>query len=167
MAALPRLDAPEAEAGLGEGALQTLFALSVRYYQHQMYPQSARVLEYLLRHQPAVPHYHRALGKALQAQGLYEQALPAYARAIRLGLPDADVHFYVGQCLLCLRQPAMAQQALERCLLQAQAQPQRWAALIDKAQWLAQRARALASRADSPARPQPQPASRPSTESVR
>lgn len=104
---------------LDKAGMQDLFALAVRLYIHQMYEQSAKIMQFLLRHDPGKPHFHRALGKALHAQGRYDQAVLSYARAIKLGMPDADVHFYMGQCLIFLRRYDLAREAIDRCILLA------------------------------------------------
>lgn len=137
----------EAAGGLDGGTLEGLFALSVRLYSHQLFEHSARIMEFLLRHDPARPHYHRALGKALHALQRHEQAVQSYARAVRLGLPDADVHFYIGQCLIFLRRYELAEQALERCLQLAGQQPKVPVSLIERATELVARVRALRRRA--------------------
>jgi Tfp pilus assembly protein PilF len=139
---------PDLEAGsLDSATMHDLFTLAVRLYTHQMYPQSARVMQFLLRHDPARPHYHRALGKAFHAQGQHEQALQAYARAVKLGMPDADVHFYIGQCLIFMRRYDLAAQALERCMALARSGPQAGDALLQRARMLFDRVQVMASRA--------------------
>lgn len=135
--------------GLDETATRGLFALAARLYFHEMYAQSARVLEFLLRHEPARPHYHRALGKAWHALGEHDKAVHAYARAVKLGLPDADVHFYIGQCLVYLRRYELAEQALQSCLLIAKVQHQRGNALADRADHMLTRVQALRRKAVS------------------
>ena len=138
---------PDVAAGsLDSAAMHDLFTLAVRLYTHQMYEQSARVMEFLLRHDPARPHYHRALGKALHAQGQHDQALQSYARAVKLGMPDADVHFYIGQCLIFLRRYDLAALALERCIALARSGPQAGGTLLPRAKTLFDRVQSLASR---------------------
>jgi tetratricopeptide (TPR) repeat protein len=140
---------PDAEApvGLDDVTMQGLFALGVRLYDHRMFAESGRIMAYLLRHDPARPHFHRALGKALHAQGEYERAIQAYSRAVRLGLPDADVHFFIGQCLVFLRRDDLAVAAFQRCLDLAQAQPRRGRALMERAHALIDRVKALSGAA--------------------
>ena len=143
-------DSLEPDVGPGSldsAAMHDLFTLAVRLYTHQMYEQSARVMQFLLRHDPARPHYHRALGKALHAQGQHDQALQSYARAVKLGMPDADVHFYIGQCLIFLRRYDLAALALGRCIALARSGPQAGGALLPRAKTLFDRVQALASRA--------------------
>lgn len=142
-------DAAEDVGLLDKSSMQDLFTLAVRLYVHQMYEQSARIMQFLLRHDPAKPHFHRALGKALHAQGLYEQALQSYARAAKLGMPDADVHFYIGQCLIFLKRYELAQQALERCIFLARPAPQ-GARLLESAKTLIERLKAMSQRARRP-----------------
>ncbi len=137
----------EDERMLDSSSMQDLFTLAVRLYIHQMYEQSAKIMQFLLRHDPAKPHFHRALGKALHAQGQYEQALQAYARAAKLGMPDADVHFYIGQCLIHLKRYDLAGQALERCILLARPGTQSATLLLDRAQKLNERLQAMSLKA--------------------
>ena len=139
--------------GLDDAAMQGLFALAVRLYSHQLYTQSARVMQFLLRHEPARPQYQRALGKALHASGQHEEALQAYARAVKLGMPDADVHFYIAQCLVYTHRREAAQQALERCLNLARQQPQKLAGLIERADLLLTRLQQLDRKATAGLRP--------------
>lgn len=108
--------------GIDADILDTLHRLSLRYYSHGLYEDSARLMEFLLRHEPARAGFHFALGKALHAQGQHDQALHSYRRALKLGLPDVDVHLYVGQCLIFLHQLALAASALQHFMGLAQAQ---------------------------------------------
>jgi tetratricopeptide (TPR) repeat protein len=108
--------------GIDADILDTLHRLSLRYYSHGLYEDSARLMAFLLRHEPARPGFHFALGKALHAQGQHDQALHSYRRALKLGLPDVDAHLYVGQCLIFLRQFALAADALRHFVALAQAQ---------------------------------------------
>lgn len=138
---------PDVSAGpLDSATMHDLFTLAVRLYTHQMYEQSARVMQFLLRHEPTRPHFHRALGKALHAQGRHDQALQAYARAVKLGMPDADVHLYIGQCLIFLRRYDLAGQALERCIALARSGPQAGGALMQRAKTLLDRVQIMVSR---------------------
>lgn len=137
----------EDERLLDRSTMQDLFTLAVRLYIHQMYEQSAKIMQFLLRHDPAKPHFHRALGKALHAQGRYEQALQSYARATKLGMPDADVHFYIGQCLIYLKRYDLAGQALERCILLARPGTQGSGLLVDRAKTLKERLKTMSTRA--------------------
>ena len=123
--------------------MDVLAALANRYYAHQMFAESLCVIEFVLRHEPAVPHYHRLMGKALQALKQHEQAVQSYSKAIRLGLPDADIHFFIGQCLLYLRDYAHADSAFARCLQLAKSKSFKHAALIEDAYELLNRSKAL------------------------
>lgn len=139
--------------GLDDAAMQGLFALAVRLYTHELYAQSARVMQYLLRHEPARPQYQRALGKALHAAGQHEEALQAYARAVKLGMPDADVHFYIAQCLVYTHRRGPAQMALQRCLALARQQARQQAGLITRAELLLKRLEQLDRKTADPAAP--------------
>ena len=108
--------------GIDADILDTLHRLSLRYYSHGLYEDSARLMEFLLRHVPARAEFHYALGKAMHAQGQHDKALHSYRRALKLGLPDVDAHLYVGQCLIFLRQFALAAAALQHFIALAQAQ---------------------------------------------
>jgi len=108
--------------GIDADILDTLHRLSLRYYSHGLYEDSARLMEFLLRHEPARAGFHFALGKAQHAQSHHDQALHSYRRALKLGLPDVDAHLYVGQCLIFLRQFALAAAALQHFIALAQAQ---------------------------------------------
>lgn len=132
---------------LDKDSMQDLFTLAVRLYIHQMYEPSARIMQFLLRHDPAKPHFHRALGKALHAQGLYEQALQSYARAAKLGMPDADVHFYIGQCLIFLKRYDLAEQALDRSILLTRPGAAGSGPFLDRAKTLKARLKAMSQRA--------------------
>ena len=123
--------------------MDVLAALANRYYAHQMFSESLCVIEFVLRHEPAVPHYHRLMGKALQALKQHSLAVQSYSKAIRLGMPDADIHFYMGQCLLYLRDYSHADEALSRCLHLAKPQPSKHATLIENAHELLSRSKAL------------------------
>lgn len=117
-------------------ALNTMYLLALRCYQSQAYEQSRQLLEFILRHEPAQAAFHAAMGKALHALGRHERALGAYLRAVRLGLPDADVHFHIGQCLIFLHRHQAACEALQHSLQLARLQPARHAELIAQAQQL-------------------------------
>lgn len=108
--------------GIDADILDSLHRMSLRYYSHGLYEDSARLMEFLLRHEPARAGFHFALAKAQHAQGQHGQALHSYRRALRLGLPDVDAHLYVGQCLIFLRQFALASAALQHFITLAQAQ---------------------------------------------
>lgn len=123
--------------------MDVLAALANRYYAHQMFLESLCVIEFVLRHEPAVPHYHRLMGKALQALQRHELAIQSYSKAVRLGLPDADIHFFIGQCLLYLRDYALADEAFSRCLQLGRSRPSKHAALIENAKELMSRSKAL------------------------
>jgi tetratricopeptide (TPR) repeat protein len=116
--------------------LSALAQLGHRYYLHGMYVESARLFEFVLRHEPSHADHHRSLGKALHADGLHKEALQAYSRAIRLGLAEADVHFYMGQCWLYLNEVDMAGQSLESCLRLAAVHRQEAASLAQRARQL-------------------------------
>ena len=134
------------EPFLDSDAAETLYALSIRYYLHEMYTESLNLLEYLLRHEPADARYHCAKGKAQQALSLHMVALQSYTHAIKLGIGDADVHFYCGQCLIFLRRYESARDALALALGLAQRQPQKFPAIIGQARELLTRITALLSR---------------------
>lgn len=102
--------------------LGTLYRLSQRYYSHGLYEDSARLVEFLLRHEPARAGFHFALAKALHAQTQHDKALHSYRRAVRLGLPDIDAHLYMGQCLIFMRQFPLAAAALQHFIAMAQLQ---------------------------------------------
>jgi tetratricopeptide (TPR) repeat protein len=123
--------------------MDVLAALANRYYTHQMFSESLCVIEFVLRHEPAVPHYHRLMGKALQALKRHDLAVQSYSKAIRLGLPDADIHFFMAQCLLYLRDYTHADGALTRCVQLAKSKPLKHAALIENAHELLSRSKAL------------------------
>jgi Tfp pilus assembly protein PilF len=123
--------------------MDVLAALANRYYAHQMFAESLCVIEFVLRHEPAVPHYHRLMGKALQALKQHELAVQSYSKAVRLGLPDADIHFFMGQCLLYLRDYPQADEALARCVQLAKSKPLKQAALLENAHELLSRSKAL------------------------
>lgn len=108
--------------GIAADILDTLLRLSLRYYSHGLYEESASLMAFLLRHEPARAGFHFALGKALHAQGHHDQALNSYRRALKLGLPDVDAHLYVGQCLIFLRQFALAAEALRHFVALAHTQ---------------------------------------------
>jgi len=123
--------------------MDVLAALANRYFAHQMFSESLCVIEFVLRHEPAVPHYHRLMGKALQALKQHDLAVQSYSKAIRLGLPDADIHFLMGQCLLFLRDYVHADEAFSRCVQLAQSKPLKHAVLIENAHELLSRSKAL------------------------
>ena len=123
--------------------MDVLAALANRYYAHQMFAESLCVIEFVLRHEPSVPHYHRLMGKTLQALKQHELAVQSYSKAIRLGLPDADIHFFIGQCLLYLHDYTHADSAFSRCLQLAKSKPLKHAALIENAHELLSRSKAL------------------------
>lgn len=114
--------APPAPVGIDADIVDTLHRLSLRYYGHGMFEDSARLMKFLLRHEPARAGFHFSLGKALHAQNLHDQALHSYRRALKLGLPDVDAHLYVGQCLIFRRQFGLAAAALRHFIALAQAQ---------------------------------------------
>lgn len=143
----------DGEGLLDKSSMQDLFALAVRLYTHQMYAPSARIMQFLLRHDPAKPHFHRALGKALHAQGQYDQALQSYARAAKLGMPDVDVHFYIGQCLIFLKRYDLADQALDRCIALARPGLPGAGVFLERAKTLKERLKSMSQRAKGPASP--------------
>ena len=148
--------ASETAGAIDPEIVTTLHLLALRYYRHQMYDESACLLEFVLRHAPANAELHAARGKALHALGRHEAALLAYGRALRLGLADAELHFCMGQCLIFLRRYPPAAEALQRSLGLAALQPLRHEALVERAKLLQARVRALL---DKPARaPAPAPA---------
>jgi tetratricopeptide (TPR) repeat protein len=79
---------------------ETLYQLSQRYHSHGLFDQTVRLLEFLLRHDPLRAAYHFALGKALHGQAQHALAIQSYGHAMTLGLPNIDVHLYLGQCLI-------------------------------------------------------------------
>jgi Tfp pilus assembly protein PilF len=103
-------------SAFGSDTLQAMAQLAARYYRNGMPAQAAQVYAFLVRHDPTQARHYLSLGKAEHAQGLHEQALQSYSRAVRLGLADADVHLYIGQCLILLGRMAQAEQALQACL---------------------------------------------------
>lgn len=94
----------------------SLSMLGHRYYLHGMYAESAKLFEFILRHEPARSEHYFALGKAWHAMKQHELAIGAYMRAVRLGQADAELHFYLGQCLLFLDRMDEAGNSLETCL---------------------------------------------------
>ena len=125
-----------AHQGPLHGATGTLFGLAMRHYQNRMYDNALCLLEFVLRHEPANAGYQLAFGKTLHALGRHDQAVTAYTRAQRLGVSDADLHFYLGQCLMFLRRFDPAAQALQASIRLAALQP-------DRATFLAGRAHEL------------------------
>ena len=94
----------------------SLAILGHRYYLHGMYAESAKLFEFVLRHEPTCSEHYYALGKALHALKKHDQAINAYMRAIRLGQADAELHFHLGQCLLFLDRLDEAGHSFETCL---------------------------------------------------
>lgn len=103
-------------SAFGSDTLQAMAMLAARYYRNGMPAQAAQVYAFLVRHEPTDARHYLGLGKAEHAQGHYEQALQSYSRAVRLGLAHADVHLYIGQCLILLGRTDLATQALTACL---------------------------------------------------
>ena len=114
----------------------SLALLGHRYYLHGMYAESAKLFEFILRHEPARSEHYFALGKALHALKKHNQAINAYMRAIRLGQADAELHFYMGQCLLFLDKMDEAGNSLEACLRLAGRQIHNESNLMHKAEQL-------------------------------
>jgi tetratricopeptide (TPR) repeat protein len=142
--------------GIDADILDTLHRLSLRYYSHGLYEESASLLEFLLRHEPARAGLHFALAKAQQAQSHHDQALHSYRRALRLGLPDIDAHLYMGQCLIFLRQFPLAAAALQHFIAMAQLQ-----GVAGVSPALLQRGRQLLDHVVRPHLPAPAPAASP------
>jgi tetratricopeptide (TPR) repeat protein len=91
---------PAESAGINDDLLGTLYQLSQRYHKHGLYESACKLLEFLLRHDPMHAGFHFALGKALHAHARHGPAVISYHRALKLGLPDIDVHLFLGQCLI-------------------------------------------------------------------
>jgi tetratricopeptide (TPR) repeat protein len=116
--------------------LSALAQLGHRYYLHGLYSESARLFEFILRHEPSDADHYRSWGKALHASGLHSQAIQAYSKAIWLGLAAEDVHFYMGQCWLFLNQVDLAGQSLETSLRLAAVHGQDTTPLVQRARQL-------------------------------
>jgi tetratricopeptide (TPR) repeat protein len=112
---MKQVDSADARS-LIEGQATALAMLGHRYYLHGMYAESAKLFEFILRHEPARSEHYFALGKALHALKWHDKAINAYTRAIRLGQADAELHFYMGQCLLFMDRMDEAGHSLENCL---------------------------------------------------
>lgn len=121
---------------LDDEMLKLMQALAARYYRHGMLAQAAQLYAFLIRHEPTVAQHYLALGKAEHAQGWHEQALQSYSRAVRLGLADANVHLYIGQCLIFLGRLPLAEQALLACLRLSASAPMAGSSLPDRARRL-------------------------------
>ena len=119
-----------------EDQATSLAMLGHRYYLHGMYAESVKLFEFILRHEPARSEHYFALGKALHALKLHDKAINAYTRAIRLGQADADLHFYMGQCLLFLDRMDEAGHSLENCLRLSGRQNPHESPLMQKAKQL-------------------------------
>lgn len=119
-----------------EDQTASLAMLGHRYYLHGMYAESAKLFEFILRHEPTRSDHYFAMGKALHALKMHDKAISAYLRAIRLGQTDADLHFYMGQCLLFLDRQDEAADSLETCLRLSGRQSGNGSHLIQKAKQL-------------------------------
>jgi tetratricopeptide (TPR) repeat protein len=137
----------------GSDTLTAMVQLAARYYRHGLPEHAAQVYTFLVRHDPTEPRHYLALGKAEHAQGLYERAVQSYSRAIRLGLADAHVHFYIGQCLIFLDRLPIAEQAFEACLRIAAAARGEDLSLISRAQLMLVRVQKQLKRIDTGLRP--------------
>lgn len=113
-------------AGIDENILGTLYQLSQRYHSHGLFESASRLLAFLLRHDPMRASFHFALGKALHGETRHGKAALSYRRAVKLGLPDIEVHLYMGQCLIFEGEFADAAVALNQflSLAQVRGQPQ-------------------------------------------
>lgn len=118
-------DAPPPAAVIDEEIFDGMYRLSQRYHSHGLYGPAVGLLEFLLRHAPLRAGFHFALGKALHGQAAHVKAVLSYRRAITLGLPDVDVHLYLGQCLIFLERFAEAEAALRQFVDLARARSSR------------------------------------------
>lgn len=117
-------DEARPSAGIDESILDTLYLLSQRYHSHGLYESASQLLDFLLRHDPMRAAFHFALGKALHGDARHGKAVLSYQRAVKLGLPDTEVHFYLGQCLIYEGRFPDAAVALNQFLGLAQAKGQ-------------------------------------------
>ena len=109
-------------AVIDDDIIEKLYQLSQRYHGNGLYEPAIRLLEFLIRHDPVRAGFHFALGKAFHGRSQHREAVQSYRRALKLGLPEIDVHLYLGQCLIFSGRFVEAGTALRQFIGLAEAQ---------------------------------------------
>jgi tetratricopeptide (TPR) repeat protein len=122
---------------LSDEVLHAVQRMATRYYSHGMYSDSICLLEFLLRHRSSRADIYYSLGKAKHAQSEYAEAITNYKRAVLLGLPDIEVHLYMGQCFIFMRKLPQAESVLRQFIALGQIDKcHRLSPLIERGQHL-------------------------------
>lgn len=96
---------------------EPIYGLAIRFFEAKNYPKALRLMEYLLRSQPAQCQYLRSTAIMLQADQQFETAFGFYQRARALDAEkDPRISLGQAQCLVLLKQYRQAMPYLEETI---------------------------------------------------
>jgi predicted Zn-dependent protease len=89
------------------------YARAIQYFRSGRIDEAARMLDALIREQPASPWLHEMKGQVLFEGGRPREAIAAYRDAVRLAPTQALIRTAYGRALMETGEPALLRQAIE------------------------------------------------------
>lgn len=106
--------------GLTKGELEALYAEAYGYYQNAEYENAATAFANLTQIAHLDRRFHLGHGAALQALGLYTEAIRSYMIASTLDLTDPEPSLSIGYCLVQMQQYEEAKNVLNLVIEETQ-----------------------------------------------
>lgn len=128
--------------GFSPEYFDAMYAIAVKYYDNNRIDDAIQILYQLVALEPMNIRNHKAMGACMQAKEDYEAAIKIYGAAITLAAMDAEIHFYVGQCLFLTKQFEEAQKTFTLVNRICEKYPEKWSHIAHHAKDLQQRSAA-------------------------
>lgn len=127
--------------GFSQEYLDAMYAIGVKFYENNRLEDAIKIFYQLIPLEPIAIRNYKGLGACFQAKEDYETAMHIYTNSIPLAAMDADIYFYIGQCLFLTKDFAEAEKTLAMANYICNKYPEQWASIATQIKELHQRAK--------------------------
>lgn len=127
--------------GFSQEYLDAMYAIGVKYYENNRLEDAIKIFYQLIPLEPIAIRNYKGLAACFQAKEDYATAIHIYTSSIPLAAMDADIYFYVGQCLFLTKEFAEAEKTLAMADYICKKYPEKWTDIAIHAKELQQRAK--------------------------
>ena len=117
-----------------------MYAIGAKYYENNRLDDAIKIFYQLIPIQPSASRNYKALGACLQVKEDYDSAIQAYKGAVTFAAMDAEIYFYVGQCLFLKKNFVEAAKTLNLVNNMCAKRPEQWSHIAHHAKELHARA---------------------------